>query len=122
MELTTLKTIGNAVAQLVRAAAEAGAEHVHAAGQAVAEHGAAVAEHAQAAGQVVAEHGAAVVEHGAAAHGAAGHLAAAGHAVATALHVHHASYLWLIPLFPIVGAVINATIGWKLQRIFGKKI
>ena len=36
--------------------------------------------------------------------------------------VHHVSTLWLIPLFPIVGAVINATVGWKLQRLFGKKI
>jgi NADH-quinone oxidoreductase subunit L len=38
------------------------------------------------------------------------------------LAVHHASYLWLIPLFPIVGAVINAFVGWKLQQLFGKKI
>jgi NADH-quinone oxidoreductase subunit L len=56
---------------------------------------------------------------------AAEHLQAAGHAAAehlSALHVHNVSYLWLIPLFPLVGAAINATIGWKLQRIFGKKI
>jgi NADH-quinone oxidoreductase subunit L len=38
------------------------------------------------------------------------------------LAVHHASYLWLIPFFPAVGAFINATIGWKLQQVFGKKI
>ncbi len=38
------------------------------------------------------------------------------------LAVHHVSYLWLIPFFPVVGAVINATVGWKLQRLFGKKI
>ncbi len=54
-------------------------------------------------------------------------LQMAGHAAETAealgrLAVHHVSYLWLIPLFPIVGAIINATVGWKLQRAFGKKI
>ncbi|WP_242356503.1 MULTISPECIES: NADH-quinone oxidoreductase subunit L [Anaeromyxobacter] len=38
------------------------------------------------------------------------------------LAVHHVSYLWLIPLFPLVGAAINALVGWKLQRMFGKKI
>jgi NADH-quinone oxidoreductase subunit L len=38
------------------------------------------------------------------------------------LAVHHVSYLWLIPFFPLLGAVINATVGWKLQRLFGKKI
>jgi len=31
-----------------------------------------------------------------------------------------ASYLWLIPFFPLVGAVINATMGVRLQRRFGK--
>jgi len=36
--------------------------------------------------------------------------------------VHHVNYLWLIPLFPIVGATINALVGWKLQKMFGKKI
>ncbi len=36
--------------------------------------------------------------------------------------VTHAGYLWLIPFFPAVGAFINATIGWKLQQVFGKKI
>ncbi|WP_242394687.1 proton-conducting transporter transmembrane domain-containing protein [Anaeromyxobacter oryzisoli] len=36
--------------------------------------------------------------------------------------VTHASYLWLIPFFPILGATINALIGWKLQKVFGKKI
>jgi NADH-quinone oxidoreductase subunit L len=36
--------------------------------------------------------------------------------------VHHVSYLWLIPLFPIIGATINAIFGWKLQQLFGKKI
>jgi NADH-quinone oxidoreductase subunit L len=38
------------------------------------------------------------------------------------LAVHHVSYLWLIPLFPLVGAAINALVGWKLQKLFGKKI
>jgi NADH-quinone oxidoreductase subunit L len=119
MELTMLKSLGNAVARLVQATAEqaqaagqAAAEHVQAAGQAVAEHAQAAAEHVGAVGQAAAEHG--------------GHAAAAaGHAAAehlTALHVHQASYLWLIPLFPIIGATINATVGWKLQKIFGKKI
>ena len=36
--------------------------------------------------------------------------------------VHTVSYLWLIPLFPLVGAAINAIVGWKLQRVLGKKI
>jgi NADH-quinone oxidoreductase subunit L len=36
--------------------------------------------------------------------------------------VHQVSYLWLIPLFPMVGAMINALLGWKLQRLFGKKV
>ena len=31
-----------------------------------------------------------------------------------------ASYLWLIPFFPLVGAIINATMGVRLQRRFGK--
>ena len=34
--------------------------------------------------------------------------------------VSHVSYLWLIPFFPLVGATINATLGWKLQGIFGE--
>src|SRR5574340_303628 len=36
--------------------------------------------------------------------------------------VTQAGYLWLIPLFPLVGAAINALVGWKLQQLFGKKI
>ena len=36
------------------------------------------------------------------------------------LATHAASYLWLIPFFPLVGAVINATMGVRLQRRFGK--
>jgi NADH-quinone oxidoreductase subunit L len=31
-----------------------------------------------------------------------------------------ASYLWLIPLFPLVGAFVNAALGVRLQRRFGK--
>ena len=31
-------------------------------------------------------------------------------------------YLWLIPFFPLLGAFINATTGWWLQRRFGKKV
>jgi NADH-quinone oxidoreductase subunit L len=34
--------------------------------------------------------------------------------------VHHASYLWLIPLFPLVGSFINAVFGWRFERS-GKK-
>jgi NADH-quinone oxidoreductase subunit L len=34
--------------------------------------------------------------------------------------VTQASWLWLIPLFPLVGATINALIGWKLQGLFGE--
>jgi NADH-quinone oxidoreductase subunit L len=50
--------------------------------------------------------------------GAAGHAA---HALGP-LAVHHASYLWLIPLFPLIGAALNAFVGWKLQAVFGKRI
>jgi len=32
------------------------------------------------------------------------------------------SFLWLIPLFPLVGAFINATMGVRLQRKFGKSL
>jgi NADH-quinone oxidoreductase subunit L len=35
--------------------------------------------------------------------------------------VHPVSYLWLIPFFPLAGAVVNALIGWKLQRLYGKR-
>jgi NADH-quinone oxidoreductase subunit L len=34
--------------------------------------------------------------------------------------VTHATWLWLIPLFPLVGATINALVGWKLQGLFGE--
>jgi NADH-quinone oxidoreductase subunit L len=36
--------------------------------------------------------------------------------------VHPASYLWLIPAFPLLGAAVNALAGWKLQRVLGKWI
>lgn len=36
--------------------------------------------------------------------------------------VTNVGYLWLIPLFPLIGATINALIGWKLQQQFGRKI
>ena len=50
-------------------------------------------------------------------------LQAVGHAAELGrLAVHNVSYLWLIPLFPLVGAAINALVGWKLQKLFGKKI
>jgi NADH-quinone oxidoreductase subunit L len=35
---------------------------------------------------------------------------------------HPAGFLWLIPLFPLVGAAINAFLGLRLQRRFGKAI
>jgi NADH-quinone oxidoreductase subunit L len=35
--------------------------------------------------------------------------------------VHQASYLWLIPVFPLVGATVNALVGWRLQRVLGKR-
>ncbi len=48
------------------------------------------------------------------------------HTLQTAAHqlgplaTHSVSYLWLIPFFPFVGAFINATMGVRLQRKFGK--
>src|SRR5512135_1672681 len=35
--------------------------------------------------------------------------------------VRQAGYLWLIPLFPLLGATINALVGWKLQKALGKR-
>jgi NADH-quinone oxidoreductase subunit L len=52
---------------------------------------------------------------------AAAHAAQAAEALGR-LVVHRASYLWLIPFFPAVGAFVNAVVGWKLQQVFGKKI
>jgi NADH-quinone oxidoreductase subunit L len=46
-------------------------------------------------------------------------LQAAAHATGP-LPTHAAGYLWLIPFLPLVGAVINATMGARLQRRFGK--
>ncbi len=44
----------------------------------------------------------------------------AAHALAP-IAVHRVSYLWLIPLFPLLGAAWNAVLGWKLQRLLGKR-
>ncbi|MGC3997315.1 MAG: NADH-quinone oxidoreductase subunit L [Anaeromyxobacter sp.] len=33
-----------------------------------------------------------------------------------------AGYLWLIPLLPLVGAAVNALVGWKLQQVLGRRI
>ncbi len=38
------------------------------------------------------------------------------------LAVTPVGYLWLIPLFPLLGAAINSTCGWWLQRRYGKQI
>jgi NADH-quinone oxidoreductase subunit L len=35
--------------------------------------------------------------------------------------VTQASFLWLIPALPAAGAVVNALLGWKLQRAVGKR-
>ncbi len=52
------------------------------------------------------------------------HVPAAAHAVRELgrIAVTHAGYLFLIPLFPAIGATINALVGWKLQKLFGKRI
>jgi NADH-quinone oxidoreductase subunit L len=49
-------------------------------------------------------------------------LPAAAHAVADLrpLATHAAGYLWLIPALPLVGAFVNAVLGLRLQRRFGK--
>jgi NADH-quinone oxidoreductase subunit L len=49
-------------------------------------------------------------------------LHAAAHAASemTPLATQAASYLWLIPFFPLVGAFVNAALGVRLQRRFGK--
>jgi NADH-quinone oxidoreductase subunit L len=36
--------------------------------------------------------------------------------------VQHVSLMWLIPVFPLIGALLNVSIGWKLQRLFGKRV
>ena len=38
------------------------------------------------------------------------------------LAVQHVSYLWLIPLFPLVGSFINFTCGWRFERAGQKKL
>jgi NADH-quinone oxidoreductase subunit L len=46
---------------------------------------------------------------------------AASHAVEVPQKIVEVGYLWLIPIFPLVGAAINATLGHLIQRRFGKK-
>jgi len=59
-------------------------------------------------------------EHAGAAAAAGGH---AEHAVELARQVTHpAGFLWLIPFFPLLGSAINAALGLRLQRRFGKLI
>jgi NADH-quinone oxidoreductase subunit L len=48
------------------------------------------------------------------------HAAHAAAAQLGPLATHAASYLWLIPFFPLLGAFVNATMGTRLQRRFGK--
>src|SRR5512138_1774732 len=38
------------------------------------------------------------------------------------LATHAASYLWLIPALPLLGAFVNAALGLRLQRRFGKGV
>jgi NADH-quinone oxidoreductase subunit L len=65
-----------------------------------------------AAGEAAEHAGAAAVEH-AAAHG--------GHAEALTRQITHpAGFLWLIPVFPLLGSAINAALGLRLQKRFGK--
>jgi NADH-quinone oxidoreductase subunit L len=35
--------------------------------------------------------------------------------------VTSAGYLWLIPFLPLLGAAVNGLVGWKLQRVLGKR-
>ena len=35
--------------------------------------------------------------------------------------VHQAGYLWLIPLFPAIGALVNSLVGIRIQRTLGKR-
>src|SRR5262249_3016852 len=35
---------------------------------------------------------------------------------------HPASFLWLIPFFPLLGSAINAALGFRMQKRFGKLI
>ncbi|MBI5549652.1 MAG: NADH-quinone oxidoreductase subunit L, partial [Deltaproteobacteria bacterium] len=52
---------------------------------------------------------------------AGGHGAAAAHEAAVQLAPQHHAWLWLIPLFPLIGFTINALFGLKLQRALGKR-
>src|ERR671939_568311 len=36
--------------------------------------------------------------------------------------VKHVGYLWLIPLFPLVGAIVNALFGWRFERSGQKRL
>ncbi|HEY3446084.1 MAG TPA: NADH-quinone oxidoreductase subunit L [Myxococcales bacterium] len=67
------------------------------------------------------EHAAQAAEHGAA---AAGHGAAAAHGAHEAVQLVNqtANWLWLIPLFPLIGFTVNALAGHWLQKTFGKKV
>src|SRR3954451_13503602 len=55
---------------------------------------------------------------------------AAEHAASHAEHAealtrqitHPAGFLWLIPFFPLLGSAINAVLGLRLQKRFGKAI
>ena len=46
-------------------------------------------------------------------------LASQNEAVAHAIEV---GWLWLIPIFPLVGSAINAFLGLRLQRAYGKRV
>jgi NADH-quinone oxidoreductase subunit L len=45
----------------------------------------------------------------------------ATHALAP-IAVHPVSYLWLIPLFPLVGSFLNAVFGWRFERAGRKRL
>ena len=52
---------------------------------------------------------------------AAAHAAEAVHALGPIVQ-HHVSYLWLIPLLPLVGSFINLTMGWRWERAGRKRL
>ncbi|MFQ5599032.1 MAG: NADH-quinone oxidoreductase subunit L, partial [Candidatus Krumholzibacteriia bacterium] len=37
------------------------------------------------------------------------------------MHAHEAAYLWLIPFFPMLGAVVNGLFGYPLQKKLGRR-
>ncbi len=45
----------------------------------------------------------------------------ATHALGPVL-VHHVGYLWLIPFFPLVGSILNLTMGWRWERAGMKRL